>query len=129
MKLTKRQYQKMIKESGGGFYWDENGTIQGLPYSDLKFYTAKGDLSKRHVEAVLELEDGMTLKGKVHCHREKDKPDLLELTGDFEKYAPILHEIHTFCEIIDNKYAIVELNDEQKKALEELKTLAKKQTK
>lgn len=129
MKITKGMYTQMIKQNGGGFYWDEEGVIHVLSRSDIQLYTVKGALAKRNIDAILSFEDGMTLKGKVHCHHEKDKPDLLELAGDFEKYAPILHEIHTFCEIIDNKYAIVELNDEQKKALEKLKTLARKQTK
>ena len=129
MKITKGMYTQMIKQNGGGFYWDEEDVIHVLSRSDIQFYTVKGALAKRNIDAILSLEDGMTLKGTVKHHHNTNDFDSMEFTGDFEKFAPVLHEIHAFCEIIDNKYAIVALNDEQKKALEELKTLARKQTK
>lgn len=125
MKITKGMYSQMTKQNGGGFYWEENGTIQILSHKDWKFYTSKGALSKRHIEAVLTLEDGMMLKGKVHRHHEIEKSDMLEFKGEFKKFAPVLYEIKAFCEIIDNKYAVVHLNEAQKKSLEELKCLAK----
>lgn len=129
MKITKRMYTQMVKHNGGGFYWDTNGEIDIFSHGDLKFYKKNGKISERNFDAILSLEDGMTLKGSVCRPRNPSECQKIELTGDFDKFAPVLHEIHAFCEIIDNKYAIVALNDEQKKALEELKTLARKQTK
>ncbi len=128
MKITKGMYTQMIKQNGGGFYWEEEGVIHVLSRSDIQFYTVKGALAKRNIDAILSLENGMTLKGTVKHHHNTNDFDSMEFTGDFEKFAPVLHEIHAFCEIIDNKYAIVHLDEEQKRSLEKLKSLARDQT-